>query len=62
MGHFAASVASQSVAPSHAHIRAINNRRKGLSSEEQKRTVEGNDKAEKVKTSLSLPFISSMSL
>ncbi|XP_073148161.1 uncharacterized protein [Henckelia pumila] len=35
MGHFAVSVASRDVAPTHAHLHAIKNRRKGLVKEEQ---------------------------
>ncbi|KAL3828721.1 hypothetical protein ACJIZ3_017523 [Penstemon smallii] len=47
MGHLAASVASRNVAPTHAHLHAIKNRRKGLIKEERKNIDEDADNAEK---------------
>ncbi|KAK6161384.1 hypothetical protein DH2020_004765 [Rehmannia glutinosa] len=47
MGHLAASVASHNVAPTHAHLRAIKNRRKGLLKEEQTNIDEKINKSEK---------------
>ncbi|KAL6532385.1 hypothetical protein OROGR_014355 [Orobanche gracilis] len=47
MGHLAASVASQNVAPSHAHLQAIRHRRKGSINEEQKNIDEGNNRDDK---------------
>ncbi|PIN25061.1 hypothetical protein CDL12_02196 [Handroanthus impetiginosus] len=47
MGHFAASVASHSVAPTRAHLQAIKNRRKGLINEEQKNIDEENNRTDK---------------
>ncbi|KAI3469702.1 hypothetical protein Pfo_026365 [Paulownia fortunei] len=47
MGHFAASVASHNVAPTHAHLQAIKNRRKGLIKEEQTNIDGENDRTEK---------------
>lgn len=46
MGHFAASVASHSVAPTHAHLQAIKTRRKGFSTEDQRNVAE-TDKTER---------------
>ncbi|KZV50426.1 hypothetical protein F511_09484 [Dorcoceras hygrometricum] len=40
MGHFAASVASHNVAPNHAHLHAIKNRRRGLVKEELENVAE----------------------
>lgn len=48
MGHLAASVASRDVAPTHAHLHAIKNRRKGLMKEEHKNLDEENKSTEKV--------------
>lgn len=47
MGHLAASVASRGVAPTHAHLHAINNRRKVMK-DEPKNLNEENDNTEKV--------------
>ncbi|KAL0376731.1 UNVERIFIED_CONTAM: CWF19-like protein 2 [Sesamum calycinum] len=47
MGHFAASVASHSVAPTHAHLQAIKHRRKGLMNEEKANVDEENDQTKK---------------
>ncbi|XP_051128663.1 uncharacterized protein LOC127249748 [Andrographis paniculata] len=47
MGHFAASVASRGVAPTHAHLQAIKSRRRGWSVDDQKSVVEENDETEK---------------
>ncbi|KAH6821645.1 CwfJ-like family protein [Perilla frutescens var. hirtella] len=47
MGHLAASVASRGVAPTHAHLHAIKNRRKGLVKGEQKNLDEENNSSEK---------------
>ncbi|KAK4425547.1 CWF19-like protein 2 [Sesamum alatum] len=47
MGHFAASVASHSVAPTHAHLQAIKSRRKGLINEEKTNIDEENDRTKK---------------
>ncbi|XP_011091156.1 CWF19-like protein 2 [Sesamum indicum] len=47
MGHFAASVASHSVAPTHAHLQAIKHRRKGLFNEEKTNIDEENDQSKK---------------
>ncbi|KAL6519941.1 hypothetical protein OROMI_032835 [Orobanche minor] len=47
MGHLAASVASENVAPSHAHLQAIRHRRKGSLNEEHKNIDEENNRDEK---------------
>lgn len=48
MGQFAASMASRDVASTHAHLQAINHRRKGLMKEEKKNLDEENNSTEKV--------------
>lgn len=50
MGQFAATVASHDVAPTHAHLQAINRRRHGLM-KEQKNIDEEDGSSEKVMTS-----------
>ncbi|CAA0828260.1 CwfJ-like family protein [Striga hermonthica] len=47
MGHLAASLASQNVAPTYAHLQAIKHRRKGLLMEEQKHMDEETSRNEK---------------
>ncbi|XP_057771385.1 LOW QUALITY PROTEIN: uncharacterized protein LOC130991285 [Salvia miltiorrhiza] len=48
MGQFAASMASRDVASTHAHLQAINHRRKGLMKEEKQNLDEENNSIEKI--------------
>lgn len=61
MGQFAASVASHNVAPTHAHLHAIKDRRKGLTKEEHTNIDEESNRTDKVKFSTYSPIRSSVS-
>ncbi|KAG8369732.1 hypothetical protein BUALT_Bualt14G0044400 [Buddleja alternifolia] len=60
MGHFGASVSPHNVAPTHAHLQAIKNRRKELIKEEKKNTDGENDRIEKDNVALVSTAISSL--